>query len=231
MIDAKFRSLHVRRVMPSSSEILRNLALLSNTYIWLAVIWHLAIFMVLARKGWRPRQCHAAQLLLLPLLSVSILAWLHGNPFNGLVFSGLILALGLISFRLPNRSVTLTRKWTFPLGIAVLIYALVYPHFLVTDSNLVYFIAAPLGIVPCPTLSLVLGFALIFSGFHSRMWSFTAGSVGLFYALFGIFRLGVWLDLGLLLASLGVGIMALVGGEWTTHAHEPLQRFRWQNSR
>lgn len=207
--------------MPSSSEILGNLALLSNSYMWLAVIWHLAIYAVLARKGWRPRQRHAAQLLLLPLLSVSILAWLHGNPFNGLVFLVGIFVFGLISFHLPNRPVTLTRKWTFPLGLGVLIYALAYPHFLVTDSALVYFIAAPLGIVPCPTLSLVLGFGLIFGGFHSRIWSLAAASIGLFYALFGIFRLGVWLDVGLLLASLGLATVAATQHELSNQVLEP----------
>lgn len=209
--------------MPSSSEILRNLALLSNSYIWLAVIWHLAVFAVLARKGWRPQQRYAAQLLLLPLLSVSVLAWMHGNPFNGLMFLGLILVFGLISFQLSHRPVTLTRKWTFPLGVGVLLYALVYPHFLETDSALVYFIAAPLGVVPCPTLSLVLGFGLIFSGFHSRLWSATAAAVGLFYALFGMLRLGVWLDVGLLIASLAHAVLVVARGELPAPTAEPAQ--------
>jgi hypothetical protein len=193
--------------MPSSSEILKSLTLISNSYIWLAVLWHGVVFAALARKGWRPRQRHAAQLLLLPLLSVSVLAWIHGNPFNGLMFLALIVIFGLISLKLANRPVTLTRKWTFPVGFVVLHYALFYPHFLVGKSPWLYLIAAPVGLVPCPTLSLVLGFTLIFSGFHSRAWQAVCAAAGLFYALFGILILGVWLDIGLLLTAASMLIL------------------------
>jgi hypothetical protein len=198
----------MRWVVPSSSEILEGIAELSNSFIWLAIFWHLLVFTVLARKGWRPRQRMAAQLLLLPLLSVSILAWLQGNPFNGLMFLILILILGLISFQLAHRPVSLTRKWTFPVGICSVLYALVYPHFLATDSHWLYLIAAPMGVIPCPTLSLVLGFSLLFSGFHSRAWQSVLAAAGLFYALFGVLVLRVWLDLGLLVGAVAMIILA-----------------------
>jgi hypothetical protein len=193
--------------MPSSSEILKNLSDLSHSYIWLAVLWHLAVFTMMLRKGWRPRQRHAAQILLLPLFSVSALAWIHGNPFNGLIFLVLIFILGLISFQMAHRPVSLNRKWTFPLGVFTLLYALVYPHFLADESPWLYLIAAPVGIVPCPTLSLVFGFTLIFSGFHSRTWQAACVAAGLFYALFGIVILGVWLDAGLLLSTVAMLIL------------------------
>ncbi|HET9240450.1 MAG TPA: hypothetical protein VFO10_24510 [Oligoflexus sp.] len=187
--------------MPSSSEILSQLSLLAQSYIWLAILWHLAVFALLVRKGWRPKQRHAAQLLLLPLISVSVLGWLHRNPFQGLVFIILTFILGLISFQLANRPVSLHRKWTFPVGILALLYALVYPHFLEGTSAWLYLLAAPIGVVPCPTLSLVCGFTLLFSGFYSRAWQAVCAVAGLFYAAFGIFVLGVWLDLGLLLIT------------------------------
>lgn len=190
--------------MPGSSDILKQLSFLSQSYLWLAVLWHLAIYSVLIRKGWRPKQRHAAQILFLPLLSVSTLAWFHGNPFNGLMFLALILILGIISFRLANRPVSLYRKWTFPVGICALLYSLFYPHFLEGYSPLIYAVAAPVGIVPCPTLSLVLGFTLLFHGFHSRLWQAVCAAAGLFYAIFGIFILGVALDFGLLLFSASV---------------------------
>lgn len=193
--------------MPSSSEILSHLSFLSQSYIWLAILWHLAVFSVMARKGWRPKQRHAAQLLLLPLVSVSVLGWIHGNPFQGLVFLILTFILGLISFQLANRPVSLHRKWTFPLGILALLYALVYPHFLEGKSTWLYLIAAPVGVVPCPTLSLVLGFSLLFSGFYSRAWQAVCAVSGLFYAAFGIFVLGVWLDIGLFLITASMLIL------------------------
>lgn len=218
MIAADFRSAPVRCVMPSSSEILSHLSFLSQSYIWLAVLWHLAVFAVLTRKGWRPKQRHAAQILLLPLMSVSVLGWIHGNPFQGLAFLILTFVLGIISFRLGNRPVSLHRKWTFPVGVAVLLYALVYPHFLQTDSLWLYLIAAPVGVVPCPTLSLILGFSLLFQGFYSRLWSLVAAAAGIFYGLFGILRLGVWLDLGLLLAALSHVLLAAAQTEMPAHS-------------
>jgi hypothetical protein len=194
--------------MPSSSEILSQLSLLAQSYLWLAILWHLAVFAVLARKGWRPKQRHAAQILLLPLTSVSILALLHGNPFNGLVFLVLTFILGMISLRLANRPVSLNRKWSFPVGISAIFYALLYPHFLGESSPWLYLIAAPVGIVPCPSLSMVLGFTLLFNGFHSRLWQTVCVAAGVFYAIFGLFILGVWIDIGLLLVS--ISILALM---------------------
>lgn len=204
MIPADFRSAPARCVMPSSSEILSQLSFLAQSYLWLAILWHLVVFVVMTRKGWRPKQRHAAQLLLLPLISVSLLGWVHGNPFQGLVFLCLSIALGVISFQLANRPVSLHRKWTFPVGVFALLYALVYPHFLAEKSAWLYLVAAPVGVIPCPTLSLVFGFSLLFSGFYSRAWQGVCGLVGLFYAIFGIFVLGVWLDLGLLLITLSM---------------------------
>lgn len=206
--------------MPSSSEILSHLSFLSQSYIGLAILWHLAVFSVMARKGWRPKQRHAAQLLLLPLISVSILAWLHGNPFQGLVFLILSFILGLISFQLAIRPVSLHRKWTFPVGILALVYALIYPHFLDGKSILLYLIAAPVGVVPCPTLSLVFGFSLLFNGFYSRAWQAVCAVAGLFYAAFGIVVLGVWLDLGLLLITASMLILMTERQELAvTHAN------------
>lgn len=193
--------------MPSSSEILSQLSFLAQSYIWLAVLWHLAVFGVMARKGWRPRQRHAAQILLLPLMSVSVLGWIHGNPFQGLAFLILTFILGMISLQLAQRPVSLHRKWTFPVGIFALLYALVYPHFLEGKSAWLYLFAAPVGVVPCPTLTLVFGFSLLFSGFYSRAWQGVCALTGLFYSLFGIFVLGVWLDLGLLLVTVSMLIL------------------------
>jgi hypothetical protein len=54
----------------------------------------------------------------------------------------------------------------------------------------------------------VLGFSLLFSGFHSRAWQSIAAAAGLFYALFGVLVLGVWLDLGLLVGAVAMIILA-----------------------
>jgi predicted lysophospholipase L1 biosynthesis ABC-type transport system permease subunit len=93
-------------------------------------------------------------------------------------------------------------------GISAIFYALLYPHFLGESSPWLYLIAAPVGIVPCPSLSMVLGFTLLFNGFHSRLWQTVCVAAGVFYAIFGLFILGVWIDIGLLLVS--ISILALM---------------------
>lgn len=72
-----------------------------------------------------------------------------------------------------------------------------------------YLFAAPTGLIPCPTLSVVMGFAIIYRAFNSYAWSITLLVAGLFYGIFGIFKLHVWLDIGLLLGSIFFAIIVL----------------------
>ena len=51
-----------------------------------------------------------------------------------------------------------------------------------------------MGLIPCPTLSLVIGFTLLAGGFGSKAWSLVLVAAGTFYGLFGVARLGVVLD-------------------------------------
>ena len=95
-------------------------------------------------------------------------------------------------------------------GAALLIFGWVYPHFLETSSPLTYLYAAPTGLIPCPTLSITIGFALILGGLDSRLWSWVLGAFGLFYGAFGALRLGVTIDLVLLLGSIALIAFALL---------------------
>ena len=60
--------------------------------------------------------------------------------------------------------------------------------------------------MPCPSLALAVGLGLLADGFGSRAWPAVASAVGAFYALFGMLHLGVWLDTGLLLASVALAV-------------------------
>jgi len=67
-----------------------------------------------------------------------------------------------------------------------------------------------------------IGFALLGNGLGSRVWSLTLAALGLFYGLFGVLRLGVFLDIG------------LVGGAVTLAAlafHSPAAGRSWQEYR
>ena len=62
----------------------------------------------------------------------------------------------------------------------------------------------------CPTLSIVIGLALITGGLDSRLWTSILTAAGLFYGLFGALRLGVTIDFVLLLgASVALVVVSL----------------------
>jgi len=177
-----------------------------------AVWWHIVVagFLTALVIGWRPARRLVGGLLCLPLASVSGCAWFFGNPFNGTVFALVAGLLGWLAWRTPGGAARRSRPWTIGLGGVLVAFAWVYPHFLLGRPALAYLWGAPMGLIPCPTLSLVIGVALIGYGPNSKSWSLLLAGAGAFYALFGALRLGVLIDLVLLVGSIGLGQQALV---------------------
>jgi len=200
--------------MPTPAEILKTLAAIADEQVVLAMIWHALIVVTIIGivLGWRPTKKAGAAALAIPLLSVSILAWAYRNPFNGLVFSLFALAFVGIGLRRPSETVDPAPGWASVAGAVLIIFGWVYPHFLGAGSWIRYFYEAPVGLIPCPTLSVAIGFALPANGFSSRGYSVTMGILGLFYALFGAFRLGVRIDFVLGLGAVSLLILALTPG-------------------
>ena len=198
--------------MPSSAEILAGLTAIANDGRWLAIAWHMALAAVIVALavGWRPTRRAAATLATFPIASASLMAWIGGNPFNGLLLGAGVVALLILVLRLAPEPVSRPPPWTFAIGAAVLAYGWIYPHFLVAQPAWVYVFAAPVGLVPCPSLSVAIGFAILAGGFGSRPWALVLAALGLFYAAFGTLRLGVWLDLGLLIASVALIVVTCV---------------------
>lgn len=201
--------------MPNAEQILSALHQIANQWQLLAVMWHLyfGVLVIGPVLGQRPSKRLGAVLLGVPLLSVSILAWISANPFNGAIFALVGLALIAMAWRLPNEPVQIVPLWAVYAGVVMFLFGWVYPHFLDTTSFVPYLYAAPTGLVPCPTLSIVIGLSLMVGGFNSRTWSFILGATGLFYGLFGALRLGVTIDLFLLLGAL----LLVVEDFWVKH--------------
>jgi hypothetical protein len=177
--------------MPAPEDLLVGLAEIANSRREFAITWHVyfAILAAALAVGMRPTKSISGVLLALPLFSVGFLAWRTGNPFNGTVF----IFAGALTF----------------------IFGWTYPHFLETRSYVPYVYAAPMGLIPCPTLSIIIGSTLIVDGLGSGAWSLVLGATGVFYGVFGAFVLGVPLDLVVLIcAALLIG-MVLVPGLWT----------------
>lgn len=204
--------------MPSSQEILDGLGAIANGWRTLAILWHVALaaMLIALAAGWRPGNRVAGMLLAIPLLSVSLMAWLSGNPFNGTVFAIIAIALGGVAFSLPHRMVQISVPGLFIPGVLLLAFGWAYPHFLQNESWSTYLYAAPLGLIPCPTLSAATGIALVVRGLGSRSYSLVLGLSGVVYGLIGWLRLGVTIDVVLLL---GATVLAVAGGSGLRHTN------------
>jgi protein-S-isoprenylcysteine O-methyltransferase Ste14 len=188
--------------VPSTELILAGLTRAANAWWLLAVAWHLYFAVVTGSLigGYRPSRKLAGVLLSLPVLSVGLAAWAGGNPFNGIAFALLAVLLIAFSVRLPGR-VRIAPLWVLIPGIALTAFGWGYPHFVETLSPFGYLYKAPVGIVPCATLSILVGLTLILNGLDSRAFALILGIFGLFYGVTGVGRLRVAIDAVLLLGA------------------------------
>jgi hypothetical protein len=198
--------------MPTSESILSGLSTIANEATAVAVLWHVVLFAALAAliRGWRPARRTAGCLLALPLASVSMAAFVFGNPFNGSIFAFLSALLAVLGRRLGTQRVALATPWIAASGALLITFGSAYPHFLRTSSSLAYLIAAPTGLVPCPTLSVVIGFTLLGGTFGARAWASVLAAAGAFYGIYGALRLGVRIDIFLLLGAALLFLVALL---------------------
>jgi hypothetical protein len=193
--------------VPSPDALLTELGAIANDWRWLAIAWHLlfaGLFFTLF-AGWRPRARLLGRVLVAPLLSVSVVAWLSRNPFNGTMFAVLAAALVWSVARFGNTSVAFAPSAWVAAGGGVILFGWIYPHFVRTESWVTYLYASPFGVLPCPTLAVVIGITLIFRHLSAMSWRAGLMATGLLYGAIGVFRLGVLLDWGLLLASAMLG--------------------------
>lgn len=193
--------------MPSSAQITRQLAEVANDWIALSIVWHLVVAFALVALafGWRPGRRTTGLLLASLCASVGAVAWLAASPFNGTIFAALSAAFAFIALRLPPGPPPDAPLWARISGALMIGFGLVYPHFLHGPAAM-YLVAAPVGVVPCPSLAVVIGFTLLAAGLESRAWCRVLLAAGTFYSLFGVWRLGVLLDVGLLLGTLAVAV-------------------------
>ena len=190
--------------MPSSEAILAAASTIANEWRAVAIAWHLVLTVVLAAivGGWRPSNRGAAYALSVPFLSVSCAAWVRGNPFNGSVFAVLFLLLFALGRRASKNRVRFGATIVVIPGAILVAFGAGYPHFLEADHWITYAYAAPLGVLPCPTLLAVIGATLVFGLLESARWSLTLVIAGLVYGAVGVLALGVQLDYVLLAGTL-----------------------------
>jgi hypothetical protein len=199
-------------VIPTREAILLGLATAANGGIPFAIGWHVVIAAALVALplGWRPSRRAACMLLAAPLASASIAAWAVGNPFNGSIMALLAVFSLALASRCASERVALGSLAYTIVGGGMVAFAWFYPHFLV-GAPLRYLYAAPIGLIPCPSFVIVVGFALLGGGFGNRAWSWTLAVASASYAVFGVVRLGVMLDVVLLIGALILAVRVSTG--------------------
>lgn len=190
--------------MTRIEQILTSVQTIVNEYSLIAIIWHALFYFLIAALllKWSPSNKILGILLCLPLISVSVFAWIAGNPFNGSLFAIAAILIFIFGLKAPAQAVETSKLIFFLSGIFMVSFGLVYPHFIKPDSALGYFYASPAGLIPCPTLSILIGLALIFNGFGSQSISLLLIIFGLFYGIFGVTKLKVQIDLFLIFGAL-----------------------------
>lgn len=198
--------------MPTTEQILSGLKLIVNTWWPLAVFWHIyfAAIIIALIFGVRFNKRLSSVFISFPILSVSFVAWISSNPFNGILYASIGILLIYFSVKLPHEKINIAPLWILIPGIIMFIFGWVYPHFLEYSSSFAYLYAAPTGLIPCPTLSIVIGLLLILNGLQSRAVMLLIGIVGLYYGITGVVQLGVLIDLVLLIGAAVVVAAAFV---------------------
>ena len=196
--------------MPTADRILTWASAVANDWRWLAIAWHVALatLCMAVVTGRRISTRRLSLFLVAPVASVAIVAWASENLFNALTFSLVAALLLRIAVGLPRTPVILAARATRLAGAALLAFGWVYPHFLRTDTWTAYTYASPFGLLPCPTLAVIIGITLIFGGLQSVSWSLFVSMAGALYGLIGVFALGVLLDAWLLAGASLLGILA-----------------------
>ncbi|HEX4914579.1 MAG TPA: hypothetical protein VFV51_11495 [Vicinamibacterales bacterium] len=174
--------------------ILTSAATIAREWSSLAIAWHIAAIALVIAIVTRIASVRGVGVALgAPLFSVAALAWWSGNPFNTIVFAiagALILQAAL---QLPIARAHPANGRDLGAGVALSVFALVYPHFL-DGSPWQYLYAAPLGLLPCPTLTFLIGVSLIVPALASRGWISVLAPLGAIYGVIGVFMLGVTID-------------------------------------
>ncbi len=210
--------------MPTPEQILDGLYKVANAWKLVSIFWHVyfGVIVVALAIDVRPAKRAAGFLLGLPFLSVAAGGWMLGNPVNAGVFAIVGIVLLLFANRLPEDGVQIGPRWSTVPGVLLFAFGWIYPRFLDTSSYLTYLYAAPVGTVPCPTLIIVIGLALIIDDLGTRRIGAVLGLIGLLYGAISVQYLGVALDVALILGAAMI-LMHAFGRRWSESARGLLE--------
>lgn len=194
--------------------ILNYIGTVAGKYIFLNIALHIACYaaiILLLLPKFRHKRVVWNSVTAGLFTSVAVIAILNGNPFNFGIFA---IAAGFAVWELiKGRNVVETLfspAYTLRMNIrnavllAVSLFGLVYPHFVDAHPALMPLLS-PIGIIPCPTLTFVLGIANIIYPKVNRPLYTALAVLGAFYGVTGVFMVNVYIDIPLM----AVGILSV----------------------
>ena len=188
--------------MPSTADILDSLAAIANGWRPLATLWHSIAAALVVLIVMRQISAYAVGVVLAAMTAcVAALAAWAGNWFNAIVFATVTTMLAWHSRQLSSHVPCAVSRWSLIAGLPPLAFAWVYPHFLHDATLWTYAYAAPMGLIPCPSLAAVIGLSLMANLLGSPAWGFMIGMTGLFYGVVGVAGLDVQIDVWLIVAG------------------------------
>lgn len=196
----------------STENIVHYLTTVTNQNLWLNALIHLvvlaAVLVLFFGKNKNTKRWVVDGTICLLFISIIAVSIAYGNPFH-FITMGLLAIFALIEFWQGKNDFT-TPKINLHTLIAFssIIIGFWYPEF-VKANPIALLLFSPAGIVPCPTLLIVLGLlTLAYPKVNKTQYIITA-IVGAFYGITGVFQLKVPLDLAIIVI-VGYGFLCLI---------------------
>ena len=187
-------------------SILNYLAMVSNQNISLNLIMHVITFLAIPSifllKNIRMQKAVFNGLVFILTLTVTVNALINGNAFHLVTFAILlIIALRELVMGKNQVVISATNNVTTFVAFICLFIGVWYPEFVHTSPLGMLFVS-PMGIVPCPTLIVILSLFTLNSSGISKLQYIATIIIGAVYAVIGVFILKVYLD-----AAIGILVL------------------------
>lgn len=185
----------------SHVQILYYLHNVANQNLWLNALIHLivlaALVFIFLGKNAKTKSLLVDGAVVILTLSVTITGLKYGNPVHALTFA-VITVFALFELVQGKNDFTI-RKTDFQtvLALLFLFIGFWYPEFVKT-SFVRSLLFSPAGIIPCPTLLIILGLLTLAYPNVNKVQYIITLIMGVFYGFVGVFQLKVYLDIALI---------------------------------
>lgn len=191
--------------------ILNYIEMVAGKYPVISILLHIliiALIITLFIPGFKQKRLTFDGVLTVIFASVASVALINGNPFNGVVFIILVVFAVFELFQRRNEitvpvftSVSRGAVIRNLLCMAAILVGILYPHFVNVSPALLLFLS-PIGIIPCPTLTVALGLLNLYYPKTNKGLYTVVTIAGMFYGLTGVFLLHVYTDIPLMILAL-----------------------------